>query len=88
MEASKIINNLPDSVLSFPILNNARTRGHAMRTFVRLHLRKHFFMNRLVQMWNSLPEEVVQAPLLSAFKAYLDSHWAKIGYGHIERPLA
>ena len=30
IEAFKIINNLSDSVLSFPILNNARTRGHTI----------------------------------------------------------
>ena len=61
----------------------------SMKVFInysRLNLRKHFFMNRVVQMWNSLPEEVVWAPSLSAFKACLDIHWAEIGYGGIERP--
>ena len=39
-------------------------------------------------MWKNLPEEVVQAPSLSAFKAHFDNHWAEIGYGHIERSMA
>ena len=38
------------------------------------------------RLYNNLPEEVARAPSLSAFKARLDSQWAKIGYGHIERP--
>ena len=45
-------------------------------------------MNRVVVMWNSLPEEVVRAPSLSIFKARLDIHWKEIGYGQIERPMA
>ena len=57
-----------------------------MRIFInysRLNLRKHFFMNRVVQMWNSLPEEVVWVPSFSVLKVHLDIHWAKIRYGHI-----
>ena len=80
-----------DSVLSLPILNNARTRGHTKRIFVnysRSNLRKHFFINRVVQMWNNLPEEVVRTPSLNVFKAHLDSHWIKIKYGHIQRSIA
>ena len=37
-------------------------------------------------MWNKLPEEVVQAPTVSVFKARLDSHWLEIEYGHCESP--
>ena len=39
--------------------------------YSRLNLRKHFFINRVVQLWNKLPEEVVQVPTLSMFKAHL-----------------
>ena len=33
---------------------------------------KKFFTQRVVTHWNSLPEEVVDAPSLEAFKARLD----------------
>ena len=45
-------------------------------------------MNRVVQMWNKLPDDVVQASTISVFKARLDSYWLEIGYGHCERPMA
>ena len=91
IEAFKIVNNLSDSSLTFPVLSGARTRGHTKRIFVnysRLNLRKYFFMNRVVQMWNKLPDDVVQASTISVFKVRLDSYWLEIGYGHCERPMA
>ena len=42
-----------------------------MRGF-RLDIRKKFFTQRVVTPGNSLPEEVVDAPSLEAFKATLD----------------
>ena len=94
IEAFKVINYLSDSYsrLSFPILSSARSRGHIKRIFVanysRLNLRKYFFINRVVQMWNKLSDEVVQATIISVFKAHLDNYWLEIGYGHCESPIA
>ena len=37
-----------------------------------MHIRRNFFTQRVVKHWNSLPNEVVDAPSLEAFKARLD----------------
>ena len=38
----------------------------------RLDIRRKFFTQKVVMHWNRLPEEVVDAPSLEAFKARLD----------------
>jgi len=37
--------------------------------------RKYFFVNRVVHIWNSLPNSVVWAVSLNAFRNRLDDHW-------------
>ncbi len=51
-------------------------RGHSSKlskSYSRTEVRKHFFTNRVVDVWNSLPEDVVSAPSLSCFKRKLRS---------------
>ncbi len=43
-------------------------------------VRKDFLGNRVVNAWNSLPSEVVQAPSLNSFKARLDKYWESYHY--------
>jgi len=54
------------------------TRGHRYKLVPQLckyDLRKHFFVNRLVKIWNSLPDDVVSACSVNSFKIRFDSIW-------------
>ena len=54
------------------------TRGHSCKLekkYARLNLRQHAFKCRTVNVWNSLPEEVVTAPNVNTFKNRLDKFW-------------
>ena len=59
----------------FTINNSSTTRGHQFKLFTersRLLIRQHFFTNRVVNLWNSLPSSIVLAPTIAAFKQRLD----------------
>ena len=52
------------------------TRGHMYKLFpvcTRVDVYKHFFSNRVVEPWNSLPAEPHHFSTLSAFKTFLKS---------------
>ena len=54
------------------------TRGHHLRLVkrhVRYDLRKYFFGNRIVSIWNSLPVNVINADTVSLFERKLDRFW-------------
>ena len=54
------------------------TRGHTLKLSkpaANKVIRQKFFSVRVINHWNSLPEEVVTAPSTNAFKNKLDSHW-------------
>ena len=59
----------------FPMLGESRTWGHSLRirgkTF-RTEVRENFFAQSVVNVWNSLPQKVVQAKTLCDFKKKLD----------------
>jgi hypothetical protein len=54
------------------------TRGHKYKIekrFSRLNIKKFAFVNRCVEMWNSLPAQVVESATVKAFEARLDRLW-------------
>ena len=51
--------------------NPNNTRGHHLKLKVchaRLDVRKYFFCNRVVPIWNALPDNVVEANAIYNFK--------------------
>ena len=70
----------------FCLNNSGKTRGHSLKLekrFSRLDVRKFFFANRVIDVWNSLPEDVVTAGSVNAFKNRLDKHWEKIAFDFV-----
>ena len=57
-------------------------RGHSLKVFKpRCHttVRRNFFSLRIVNEWNKLPQDVVDASLVNMFKNRLDRHWQDMG---------
>ena len=57
------------------------SRGHSLgltKGHHPLQIRGNFFSVRVVNSWNSLPEVVVTAPTVNAFKSRLDTFWAAL----------
>ena len=60
-----------------------RTRGHLLK-LKKYHAKKDIrcprFSQRVINDWNNLPSDVVNAESVRAFKRALDEHWACIKY--------
>ena len=60
----------------FTIDTKSVTRGHSYKLLkprVETTLRQNFFTQRVIERWNSLPANVVEAPSVNAFKNRLDA---------------
>ena len=77
IDTYKILTGL-DTVNSermFPMVGESRTRDHSLRIRgnpFRTEVRRNFFTQRMVNVWNSQPQNVVEAKVLSDFKKKLD----------------
>ena len=82
IELYKMVRGLYDSDASMH-LNYSKVvsvRGNKFKLYQEpLHydLRKYFFGNRIIHIWNSLPDEVVLAENINLFKNKLDKFWAE-----------
>ena len=93
IEAFKILNDFKNVQMgtAFTLNITQFTRGHPfklVKSRCNLELRRHFFTNRVVNQWNSLPSYVVCAPTVNSFKSKLDNYWNSIRYGQNQRPMA
>ncbi len=78
----KIMNKMDkwDRCNRFKIILN-QVRGHCFKYFkeiTRQPYRENFFYNGIVNIWNQLPSEIVEATLVDSFKAGID-HWMSSG---------
>ena len=93
IEAFKILNDFTNVQMgtAFNLNTTQFTRGHSfklVKSRCNLELRRHFFTNRVVNQWNSLPSYVVCVPTVNSFKSKLDNYWNSIRYGQNQRPMA
>ena len=66
----------PEALL--PLSRNRANRGHSLHLEKRrttTALRQHTFAHRVVNTWNALPANIVEAPSVNTFKNRLDEHW-------------
>ena len=80
VEVYKILHDIDkvDKSRLFTLSSYTSTRGHSLKLFKRrsrLSIRTGMFSNRVVEVWNSLPETVVMAPSLNSFKNRLNKAW-------------
>ena len=79
IQVFKIINGLDklDFKHFFEFYRQNRTRGHKYKLNKvrnRLDIRKNFFSQRVINDWNNLPVDVVEARSLNSFKNQYDKH--------------
>ena len=81
IEVYKILNGKEhiDSGQFFQVADDHYSlRGHMMKLSnkrSRLEIRKHFFSQRIINRWNSLPANVVNAKTVNSFKNAYDENW-------------
>ena len=70
-----LVNNAASDLFTLTSsVNVNRTRGHAYKLFPhqnRIDVRKHFFSERVINTWNSLPAETKHFSSLPVFKRFL-----------------
>ena len=77
------IYQLPETSNILPRAQFLNARGHPLKLAKirsRTLARGAFFSQRVVSLWNSLPEDVVSAPSINAFKNWLDKHWHNVPF--------
>ena len=80
LETYKILNDVYDSEAA-PLLelSSARmTRGNDKKlnkVMCKMEHRRHFFTQRVVDVWNSLPSDIINSASVNIFKNRLDKFW-------------
>jgi hypothetical protein len=78
---------IPEGLLEFETRTNTRCHSYKIKEQqCNLSTRQHFFSLRVTGMWNSLPEDIVDAPSMNAFKNKVDKAMQKHMFS-LEMPL-
>ena len=80
----KMVHNIypTSAACNFTYSNTSWTRGNtrnSFKLFPSMHNHKfsrNFFVNRIVRIWNSLPDNIVNAPSVLSFEHQLDKFWS------------
>ena len=80
IELFKILHGFYDNISNIILTPHVgvATRGNKYKlcqSSVKYDLKKHFFTNRVVSLWNSLPDEFVDSNTINCFKGRLDKFW-------------
>ena len=80
IEVYKILTNKYDDEvnLNIGLSKNTCTRGNSLKLSTvrtKYDKTKQFFTIRVASVWNSLPDSVVTAQSINAFKREIDKHW-------------
>ena len=85
------IYQLPETSNILPRAQFLSTRGHPLK-LAKIRCRTlasgAFFSQRVVSLWNSLPEDVLSAPSINAFKNRLDKHWHNVAFRYDFKAVA
>ena len=85
IEVFKIVNGYEDvnRNMFFKLKEGSRTRGHKaalVKEQCRLDMRKYSFSQRVINEWNKLPNDCVNASSVNMFKNRIDRHLIRAGY--------
>ena len=81
IEVFKIVNEKYDPEVCadfFKFSKTSMTRGHSKKIFKersKLEIRKNSFKNRITDIWNSLPQKVVDCKTVISFERNIDKFW-------------
>jgi len=81
IEVFKLVHNYydPQAAVKLNFSTSSTTRGnmYKLQKFAFYYnLRKFAFCTRIVNMWNNLPNAVVESDTINTFKNRLDKHWS------------
>ena len=85
IEVFKIVNGYEDvdRNMYFKLKEGSRTRGHKaalVKEQCRLDMRKYSFSQRVINEWNKLPNDCVNASSVNMFKNRIDRYLKREGY--------
>ena len=90
IETFKVVKLYNKDVTPLFEFNTGITRGHPYKlNKFRAHksTRHNFFMNRVINLWNSLPNHVVEADSVLHFEKALDKFWQNVEFKYDYRAL-